>query len=189
MLNQLSTKELIAKMSLRGVVFAEGLNEVELQNIESSLGGSIPKDLRIFLSIAVPIATHNSTSSFPRWDLGVVRAIKKSQSFVNELFKSDIQNDDYWNTIFGNRPLDKDKAWEYAFHALNAQPKLIPVYAHRYMIIGDNDSPVISFHGPLDTIVYGTNLTNYLCNEFDIEQSESLITDVKPTGFWGELIG
>jgi hypothetical protein len=47
-------------------------------------------------------------------------------------------------------------------------PRLVPVYAHRYLPAGSGTSghPVLSVHSLSDTIVYGVNLEDYVIQEF-----------------------
>jgi hypothetical protein len=47
-------------------------------------------------------------------------------------------------------------------------PRLIPVYAHRYLPAGSGTSghPVLSVHSLNDIMVYGVNLEDYLVQEF-----------------------
>ena len=60
---------------------------------------------------------------------------------------------------------------EQGFH-LPANAKLIPVYAHRYLVCSPNadGSPVLSIWNASDAIVYGHSLLDYLGKEVLSEQ-------------------
>lgn len=71
---------------------------------------------------------------------------------------------------------------------INELPKLIPLYGHRYMISGDSNGVVISFHGPLDTILYADNLRDYLYKEFGGDSNINATAYNEISGFWKEVI-
>ncbi len=68
-------------------------------------------------------------------------------------------------------------------------PKLIPVYAHRYMPAIDHpDPPVISTVGR-DTIVYGRNLPEYLEREFTQNDPAADRKDIPFVPVWSDVMG
>ncbi|MGB4768249.1 MAG: hypothetical protein WBP22_03235 [Candidatus Saccharimonas sp.] len=178
----------IREMQAKGVQFSDGLTERDLLAIENKLEGKIPRDLRLFLKTSVPIALNGESGQFPRWDEGIEHVIDSSQSFISDLFRSAVEDDLYWSSTLGERPRDKLEASTYALEYLQSQPKLIPIFAHRYMVIGDDESPVISYYGPLDSIIYGNDLADYLHNEFDISRPNWAANHPKTSDFWGELV-
>lgn len=99
MINQDLAMEIVEILRQNGVIFKDGLSDSRLERIENVLGGSIPTDLRTFLSVTTPISYHDD-NLFPRWDEDMEQVIRKSESFVRELFKSDIKNDGYWSPLF-----------------------------------------------------------------------------------------
>lgn len=191
MLSKEQAEELIVQMSAKGVLFVDGMREKELLEIENLLGGPIPQALRLLLSLATPISIDNKSGEFPRWDMGIALTINNSQTFVDELFRADIEQSGYWHSRFGERPQKIEDAWGQAQRVLASQARLIPVFGNRYMIIGDVNSPVLSYHGPLDTIIYSESLVNYLCEEFNLKYPQQMISrgTAPIPGFWDEIIG
>lgn len=179
----------IEKMQDRGVEFSEGLTEQSLSKIESQLQGGIPQDLRLLLSKAVPIYAPGDESKdiFPRWDCNIDDTIQNSQKFVKDLMAADIETEGYWNSLFGKQPIDKNLALKHALEYLDECPKLIPIYGHRYMIMNNNESPILSYHGPMDTIIYASNIVDFLALDFGIEPIVK-IGNNKVKGFWATLL-
>lgn len=88
----------------------------------------------------------------------------------------------------GAEPESIEKYKEEVRKRLKKAPKLIPVYAHRYMPMLDNDPPILSIHDT-DVIYYGENLENYLEIEFgDKDQRSINIKIIEPVQFWSDII-
>ena len=78
-------------------------------------------------------------------------------------------------------------------NALHQSPRLIPFYAHRCFFDGMDEMPIISFWQAIDTIVYGSNLENYLENEFILPEFSNNVLgefsdEMKRTGIWYYII-
>ncbi len=68
-------------------------------------------------------------------------------------------------------------------------PKLIPFYAHRCFFDGLDDMPIVSFWQPVDTIVYGGVLEEYLKAEFLGHMDSDPVPEcLEKTGIWSALI-
>lgn len=187
MLEQNQIDTLITQLKEKNVQFVNGLTDYQLGSIEKKIGGTIPADYRLFLSTSLPIQS-NKEIKFPRWDQDTDQVIEDSQNLVLELIEFDIESNGFWHDIFGERPDNIGDSVAKALSIVCQWPKLIPVIGHRYMIPGTSDSRVISFHGPLDTIVYGININDYLINEFGIDgvvESRELEVDGSD---WGRLL-
>ena len=76
------------------------------------------------------------------------------------------------------------------FEYLHKSPKLVPFYGHRCFISGIDNSPIISFQQPSDSIFYGANLEEYLVNEFIKKgwKVSEITKDFENTGIWFDLI-
>lgn len=63
----------------------------------------------------------------------------------------------YWSAEWRKRPADARQAMAKVRAQLQDVPRMVPVYAHRYLSAGRNTSrhPVLSIHSVNDTIVYG----------------------------------
>ena len=79
----------------------------------------------------------------------------------------DIENNAFWLPAWGKKPSSLAECFAIARKAVDAAPKLIPVYSHRY--IPDRPclpgNPVFSVY-QTDIIYYGSDLQNYLENEY-----------------------
>ena len=81
----------------------------------------------------------------------------------------------HWPPAWGPRP-ERAEATAVVLEArLMRVPRLIPVYAHRYLPAGRGSSghPVLSVHGLSDTIFYGRDLAHYISREFSADESRS----------------
>lgn len=180
-------EDLIAKLREEGVVFKPGLSNEQLHDLENRISGELPSDLKSFLGYGVPTEYLNQpTLRFPDWYGDVGGTLKGAQLFIDHCFELDV-DDGYWNDLFGDKPADLSAAKSQALHFIHQLPTLIPIYGHRFMI-ATVQSPVISFQGPVDTIIYGDNLHDYFVKEFslDIENdSKALLRDL---GDWSAIL-
>lgn len=87
-----------------------------------------------------------------------------------------------WHTVRGKRPRSADSAMTKARRRLIEVPRLIPVYAHRYLPAGAGAAghPVLSVHHLSDIMVYGPDLDVYLGLEFGGAQA--------PVPFWRDYV-
>ena len=70
---------------------------------------------------------------------------------------------------------------------LKNAPKLVPIYAHRYMpVISSENPPVISIHGA-DIIYMGENLVEYFNIEFG-DRRQDTIKSIIPIPFWTDIM-
>ncbi|MDQ0708735.1 hypothetical protein QFZ52_001387 [Arthrobacter woluwensis] len=95
----------------------------------------------------------------------------------------DVRHNVFWPEEWGDRPSDVFTALREAREHLADTPKLVPLYAHRFLP-APSGSPVLSVH-QTDVIHYGSDLLAYLQKEFlgipDEQQSEHHVE------FWSDL--
>ena len=77
--------------------------------------------------------------------------------------------------------------------ALHHSPRLIPFCAHRCFFDGMDGMPIVSFWQAVDTIFYGSDLENYLENEFIASEFNNntlgkISDNMKNTGIWYYII-
>jgi len=178
---------IINKMTRMGFSFGKGLSEQELVLIEESMGGSFPKDLRTLLSIAVPIQSPTQNGKFPNWHGDIDKILRESQSFVNDLVAFDIKEGGFWHPLLGEKPSDRKAAVNQALDVIHSWPRLIPVFSHRFVMAGVNDSPVFSYHGPNDTVYYGYDMADYLSKEFHLQRPSWASDQPIAVEYWDEL--
>jgi len=95
----------------------------------------------------------------------------------------------YWWPEWGERPSTVDERREIMRAALATKPRLIPLYAHRFLpeTPGEVGNPIFSMHG-FDTIYYGANLLEYFENEFGNRYMSGLgIGAVRHIPFWSDI--
>lgn len=79
----------------------------------------------------------------------------------------------HWRSSWGERPSDLLEAVETARLRLADAPSMAPLYAHRFLPAGRGTygHPVLSMRG-WDTIYYGTDLADYINQEFQEPRPE-----------------
>jgi hypothetical protein len=145
-----------------GIAFGPGLSEAELRNVERQVGANFPPDLRQFLSVGLPIGER-----FPNWREPNSPAIREQLDWPFEGIAFDIRANTFWLDDWGQRPDDVADAISVARSFVAAAPRLIPIFAHRY-IPGTpclSGNPVLSVY-QTDIVHYGVDLANYLRAEF-----------------------
>lgn len=95
---------------------------------------------------------------------------------------------DCWLDSWGKRPQTAEEITARIKEASCGAPRLIPIYSHRYMpmLEGAENPPVISTVG-FDIIYYGSELKNYLRNEF-IDKEEFPKSKCMYIPFWSDII-
>lgn len=167
-----SLPELIAVLKAHRVTFEEGLSDNEILAMEAAIGTSLPPDLKEFYQLAFPISNPPGGGGFPAWRTDPEGTAKERRQFIEEFFEFDIEHG-YWHEDFGNKPADLAEAQHQGIAHLRTLPPLIGLYSHRFMPSSPSaaGNPVISFHGPHDTVYYGTDLHDYLMEEFVLGHS------------------
>lgn len=144
-----------------GVVFEKGLTNSEIENIEHEFGFRFPPDLAEFLSYALPVS-----DKFINWRSSQKEVVERL-AWPADGICFDIEHNDFWLKEWGPRPALLAEAFAVARRMVDSAPKLIPIYAHRYVPDRPNlaGNPVFSIY-QTDIIYYGHDLYNYLECEF-----------------------
>lgn len=174
--------QVIAQLKAKEVVFGAGLNDAEIARIENALGLKLPPDLVVFYRNGLPIGPR-----FPQWRENPELEVKETWEALERSFIFDIENSGYWIDAFGGKPDDLKKAGQQAFQVVRSWPPLVRIYAHRYMPTYPHqpDLPVLSVWQPVDTIVYGNNLVDYLVREFDLNMPKDPEINISDIPYWG----
>ena len=179
--------EIIKKLQKQGIRFSKGLNGDEFAKIEFIYNFKFPKELKAFYSEALPIeqSAKNPYFTFPVWNNFSVENISRIEQWMNEPKKrilDEFKNDGTLLTdLFGccNIAPFEPKEYENKFSEeqkekhfyeleklLSSIEMLIPIFAHRYLVLSDKErQPILSCYGT-DIILYGSDLADYLQNEF-----------------------
>ncbi|RQP24224.1 SMI1/KNR4 family protein [Piscinibacter terrae] len=145
-----------------GVNFQPGLSSAEVKAAEDRFSLAFPDDLREFLMFALP-----SGERFPNWRNPEDPEIARALGWPLEGIWFDVQQNGFWPAEWGTKPDDESAAYEVIRKRVAAAPKLIPIIGHRYMPDrpAKRGNPVFSVY-QTDIIHYGSDLENYLHNEF-----------------------
>jgi len=170
-----------------GIEFESGLTAAELAAAEVRFGFRFPPDLRALLAYALP-----TSKSAPTWrDLENPVLIARMALPLEDMC-FDIEHNTFWPDEWGERPADLRAAFEVARSQVARAPKLIPVFGHRYLPDRPHSAgnPVFSVH-QTDIIYYGSDLENYLHNEFYYyfgTPNYSLGASITNIEFWSWLV-
>lgn len=169
-----------------GIRLEKGLSLSELNKAEKLYQIQFPESLKNFLMIALPIS-----KGFYNW-----RNTQKSNvQFIKDIMERPFQDINeaadivYWCDDWGVEPTNTMNFASEVRKKLKNAPKLLPIYAHRYMpMVMDKTPPVLSLHG-LDIIYYGKNLEDYLRVEFgDKSQNEIEFDSIPHIPFWSDIM-
>lgn len=176
------------RLCTAGVVFDPGLTSDEISSIEDEYKFRFPPDLREFLGFALPVS-----KGWVDWRQSSRDEITKRMEWPFEGMCFDIENNSFWLESFGAKPEALDEAFAIARKAIARAPRLIPVYGHRYLPDSPCEvgNPVFSVY-QTDIIYYGTDLFDYLCNEFGyyFDRPDYIFRgDARYINFWSDLVG
>ncbi|MGN9811774.1 hypothetical protein ACTMSW_20740 [Micromonospora sp. BQ11] len=151
-----------------------GLTVAEFVSVEQRFGFEFADDHRAFLAAGLPIWTrghddHPDKASWgwPNWRQLNSTDLQEQVDWPHATVLDDIQHGE-WPPGWGKRPHDLVKRMAKTKRLLTGVPRMIPVYAHRYLPAGRGSfgHPVLSIHRLTDTIVYGHDLADYIEQEF-----------------------
>jgi hypothetical protein len=173
-----------------------GLTDTEIARIERTCQFEFADDHRAFLAAGLPLNNppeqgQTWSAPWPDWRDGDPGDLREQLGWPIEGALFDVGNNGLWLPAWGQRPASTSEALDTARHHLAQTPKMIPVYAHRYLPAGrgTHGHPVLSIW-QTDIIVYGTDLANYIDNE--VGGSERFISpDWAPppmVSFWSEFL-
>jgi hypothetical protein len=115
-------------------------------------------------------------------------AIRDMLAWPLEGLLFDVEHNVLWWPEWGERPLSATAKREVLTAVVAKAPKLIPLFAHRYLPAEPHESgnPVLSVHQS-DIIYYGADLADYFDHEFGGNR-RPLPDHVKRIRFWSDLI-
>jgi hypothetical protein len=169
-----------------GVTFEVGLTSQEIKDVEQRFGFTFPEDLRSLLMFALP-----TNLGFPNWRNQNDPELERSLSGPLEGMWFDVQNGVFWPDEWGSKPKEPAAAYEQLRSRVASAPTLIPICGHRYMPDRPyaSGNPVFSVH-QTDIIYYGSDLENYLHNEFHYYFGKpvySISGEIREIEFWSLL--
>lgn len=179
-----------------------GLSGAELARIEGDYEIEFSDDHRAFLAAGLPYRSEPLVSNeqvcytwewpWPDWRNGDPDRLRRHVEGLTRWALHDIERGRVWTPAWGRRPADDAEARRIARDKLGQAPRMIPVYAHRYLPGGSGTFgfPVLSIWQTTDVIVYGSNLDDYIQNEFGNRQHSSIGSTMtaKPVPFWSDFL-
>lgn len=179
-------KDCLKLLEMQKIKFEKGLTFEEMEKIEKIYEIKFPDSLREFLMLALPIS-----KGFYNWR----NTEENNIAFIKMSMKQPMVDIDkmaeeiYWCDNWGKEP--KDKVWvvNEVKERLKKAPKLLPIYAHRYMpMVLVENPPIISVHG-IDIIYYGNNLEDYIKIEFGGKSQNTIdFASIEPIPFWSDIM-
>lgn len=186
------TKQIINLLKHKGVLFDNGLSDLEISEIQEKFEVSFPQDLKRFLQLQLPIS-----DKFINWRQGIKdqQAAEKIWFMLNWTWEGmlfDIKENNFWVESWGNKPNDYESKVKIAKQHYDSYPKLIPIFSHRFIPSVPNEAgnPVFSVWG-MDIIYYGYDLATYFAHEFYFKLNDSFNILDKPNReieFWSWCI-
>jgi hypothetical protein len=176
-----------------GVALAPGLSAMEAKEAEQRFGFVFPEDLRELLSHFLPVG-----EDFPNWrnldDPSLLDMMARPLEGVWHTVRYPFENiGGIWNLDWGSKPTDLEQATRHMRAVIAQAPKLIQIFAHRYMPDQPSSSgnPVFSVVYPTDIICYAANLEDYLTKEFVEQTCDDAIAShgrARPIDYWSSLV-
>lgn len=170
-----------------GVETTTGLNDAEIEQIETEFSFRFPPDLRAFLKQALPVSDR-----WVNWRASDRDALKERLERPYEGIRFDVEHSEFWMDGWGQRPEKMSDRVEVVRGAVCAAPTLIPIVGHRYIPERPHEAgnPVFSVV-QTDIIYYGTTLADFFANEFRKVLGRAryrLAGAPRPIEFWSEIV-
>ena len=177
-----------------------GLTDAEFARIERDYDFEFADDHRAFLASGLPLNPplnppqekgRTQARPWPDWRDGDPADLHKQLGWPVEGALFDVEHNTLWHPSWGQRPADISRALSTARQHLTRAPKMIPVYAHRYLPAGRGTCghPVLSIY-QTDIIIYGTDLAEYIDHEFTTPDRHISPGWIPPpmVPFWSEFL-
>jgi hypothetical protein len=196
----------------QGTRWLGGLDEQEIVSSEQRYQVHFPPDYRLFLQmlhsvdrpmVGAGFADGNTmvprtTPSFYNWQTNTT-SIQAAYEWLVRGLVFDVQRNDLWLPSWGAKPSTLEKQETRVRDLVNAAPKLIPVFSHRYLLAEpcEAGNPVFSIYQS-DMVIYGEDLHSYFLKEFgDLlrearpshnDRGQIRLEPYRAIPFWGEIL-
>lgn len=201
----------------RGTKWTDGLSGVVIDELEDIWGIKYPEEYRAFLSILHcpdrkclrfgydsesphELRQLQDRALIYNW-LNDRDALRLALDWPLEGILLDVENNNLWFESWGERPVSSEDRKKVLEKLVAQAPTLIPIFGHRYLLNYplSTGRPVLSVYQS-DIVVYGSNIQNYLIEEFgkildlselsmtssEFEQSD--LSEIELVPFWGEMV-
>lgn len=180
---------------------APGLTDAEFERIETTYGFEFADDHRAFLAAGLPLSvplepvdgvSYAWKRPWPDWRDPDSHAVRERLEWPVDGVLFDVAHNVVWDDAWGARPAGRDEAVETARRGLAQVPRLVPVYGHRFLPAGRGTAghPVLSVV-QTDIIYYGTDLVDYLHQEFGgpgMDRTDPRWNPKATVAFWRDFL-
>lgn len=105
-----------------------GLSDSEIAGVEERFGFTFPPDLRALLQYALPIGPR-----FLNWRNDDSSDLISRLKVPLEGIWFDVEHNDFWVAEWGVKPADPVMRFQVVKGVVDAAPRLIPIYIHRFI--------------------------------------------------------
>jgi hypothetical protein len=163
------------------VAWEPGYSQSELDRAQERFGLAFPPDL-------VALLREGRLPNGHDW-AGEDEPIRQMLAWPLQGILFDVEQAGLWWPEWGERPAGEAERAEAVTAAVTAAPRLIPIFGHRFIPEEPHapGNPVFSVYQS-DIILYGTNLENYLENEFSAPHRHELSGEAKRIRFWSDAV-
>lgn len=164
--------------------FEPGLSGQEVDAIQQRFRFIFPPDLRMMLQFSLPAG-----KAFPNWRSDSNEQLLSRLNWPLEGALFDVENNGIWPAAWGPRPDRESQRSEIALKVFAGAPRLIPIFAHRY--IPDEPfaagNPVFSVY-QTDIIHRGNDLAGFFHQEFKVPLPDWAAGEPKEIRFWNDAL-
>lgn len=181
-----TAEKILKALEDKGYKIDPGLSDAEVSAVEKAFKAPLPPDLKILLQMGVILsASWQRDDAMPEWRNPEQEA-KNRKKWIERAFSYDIENNNYWNELFGDKPTNIDEAAKKALDIISTWPVLFPIFSHRFIPSAPHKAgnSVVSIWQAGDSIYYGANLIDYFNKEFDLGLEIAKVTP-EPVPVWG----
>ncbi|WP_280437694.1 hypothetical protein [Nocardia carnea] len=153
-----------------------GLTDSEFERIEKHYGFEFADEHRAFLAAGLPVRDLDDVDAewktwekpWPDWRDGASEDLQRHLEWPVDVAIWQVEQEGFWPRCWGERPADPAEAVARARQRLQGAPRLVPVYARRFLPAGRGNwgHPVLSVWRLGDTICYGGDLNMWVRLEF-----------------------
>jgi hypothetical protein len=169
---------------------AAGLTLAELDAVQEQTGTAFPPDLCELLMATLPTGR-----GFPDWRTRARETLAAFREQLIDGIEFDAVHNDVWVASWGDRPTNSDEVREVISQQVRDAPVLIPLYSHRALPNEplEPGNPIFSVH-QTDVIVYGSDLGDYLLQEFHPGRAKRaarrprMLSEIREIRFWTQLL-
>ena len=179
-----STQAIVNLLTKPGIRLERGLTATQIERAQEIYEVRFPPDLRELLENVLPLDPPDfERPRFPDWRDENSDTIRMRLEWPLDGLLFDVERNGFWLEEWGDKPLELEQQFAIARDAVNAAPRLIPIWGHRFLPSEPHErgNPVLSVM-QTDIIVYGRDLLSYFQNELGHKYEN--IEPTRPIRFW-----